>query len=162
MKDRLKNVPLQPGVYLYKDKEGRGIYVGKARVLRNRLRSYFQAPAGLHPKVRAMMARVAEFDYIVTSTEVEALILENNLIESYMPRYNIDLRDDKSYPYLKITAEKFPRVCYRTREKRSDFALFWALHGCGLLAGNHSAHHRHLPAAYLQEHEEQPAGLSEL
>lgn len=124
MKDRLKNVPLQPGVYLYKDKEGRVIYVGKARVLRNRLRSYFQAPAGLHPKVRAMMARVAEFDYIVTGTEVEALILENNLIKSYMPRYNIDLRDDKSYPYLKITAEKFPRVCI-VREKKDKVSRYF-------------------------------------
>ena len=124
LKDRLKNVPLQPGVYLYKDQEGRVIYVGKARLLRNRLRSYFQAPEGLHPKVRAMMARVADFDYIVTGTEVEALILENNLIKAYMPRYNIDLRDDKSYPYLKVTAEKFPRLCI-VREKKDQTSRYF-------------------------------------
>lgn len=124
MKERLKNVPLQPGVYLYKDKEGRVIYVGKARALRNRMRSYFQSPEGLHPKVKAMMARVADFDYIVTATEVEALILENNLIKAYQPRYNIDLRDDKSYPYLKITAEKFPRLSI-VREKKDKTSRYY-------------------------------------
>ena len=124
MKDRLKNVPLQPGVYLYKDKEGRVIYVGKARALRNRMRSYFQSPDALHPKVKAMMARVADFDYIVTATEVEALILENNLIKAYQPRYNIDLRDDKSYPYLKVTAEKFPRLCI-VREKKDQTSRYY-------------------------------------
>ncbi|MEQ8200362.1 MAG: excinuclease ABC subunit UvrC [Syntrophomonadaceae bacterium] len=124
MKDRLKNVPLQPGVYLYRDKEGRVIYVGKARVLRSRIRSYFQNPAGMDPKVRAMMAKVGDFDYIVTGTEVEALILESNLIKAYQPRYNIDLRDDKSYPYLKITAEKFPRLCI-VREKKDQVSRYY-------------------------------------
>ena len=124
MKDRLKYVPLQPGVYLYRDKEGRVIYVGKARVLRSRMRSYFQNPAGMDPKVRAMMAKVSDFDYIVTGTEVEALILESNLIKAYQPRYNIDLRDDKSYPYLKITAEKFPRLCI-VREKKDKVSRYY-------------------------------------
>lgn len=124
MKDRLKNVPLQPGVYLYRDTEGRVIYVGKARVLRSRMRSYFQSPAGMDPKVRAMMAKVGDFDYIVTGTEVEALILESNLIKAYQPRYNIDLRDDKSYPYLKITAEKFPRLCI-VREKKDKVSRYY-------------------------------------
>ena len=118
MKERLKNVPLQPGVYLYKDREERVIYVGKAKSLRQRMRSYFQSSDRLHPKVRAMMNRVADFDFIVTGTEVEALILESNLIKAYQPRYNIDLRDDKSYPYLKITtAEEYPRVCLAREEK---------------------------------------------
>ncbi|MEA4926442.1 MAG: excinuclease ABC subunit UvrC [Syntrophomonadaceae bacterium] len=124
MKERLKNVPLQPGVYLYKDKEGRVIYVGKARALRHRMRSYFQSPEGLLPKVRAMMARVADFDYIVTATEVEALILESNMIKAYQPRYNIDLRDDKSYPYLKVTAEPFPRLCI-VREKKDRTSRYY-------------------------------------
>ncbi|WP_242848817.1 hypothetical protein [Syntrophomonas palmitatica] len=75
------------------------------------MRSYFQAPEKLDPKVRAMMARVADFDYIVTNSELEALILENDLIKSYQPRYNIRLRDDKTYPYLKITmTDKYPRL----------------------------------------------------
>ncbi|HHW60280.1 MAG TPA: excinuclease ABC subunit UvrC [Syntrophomonadaceae bacterium] len=124
LKERLKNVPLQPGVYLYKDAEGRVIYVGKARSLRSRMRSYFQSPDRLLPKVRAMVARIHDFDYIVTSTEVEALILENNLIKSYQPRYNILLRDDKSYPYLKITGEDFPRICM-VREKKDQVSHYY-------------------------------------
>ncbi len=124
MKDRLKKVPLQPGVYLFRDREGRVIYVGKARMLRSRMRSYFQNPAGMLPKVRAMMNRVSDFDYIVTATEVEALILESNLIKAYQPRYNIDLRDDKTYPYLKITAEPFPRLCI-VREKKDKVSRYY-------------------------------------
>lgn len=118
LKERLGNVPLKPGVYIYKDSEGRVIYVGKAKSLRTRMRSYFQSPQKLHPKVRALMARVADFDYIVTTSEVEALILENNLIKSYQPRYNIQLRDDKTYPYLKVTTgEDYPRVSLVREEK---------------------------------------------
>ncbi len=125
MRERLKNVPLKPGVYLYKDKEGEVIYVGKAKALRNRMRSYFQSLDKLHPKVKAMMNRVADFDFIVTNNEVEALILENNLIKSYQPRYNMQLRDDKTYPYLKITrGEKFPRI-YITREEKDGISRYF-------------------------------------
>lgn len=125
LKERLKKVPLQPGVYLYKDKEGQVIYVGKAKALRHRMRSYFQSADRLHPKVRAMMNRVDDFDFIVTNSEVEALILENNLIKAYQPRYNIQLRDDKTYPYLKISiGEPFPRV-YITREKRDGVSRYF-------------------------------------
>lgn len=125
MKERLKSVPLKPGVYLYKDKDDNVVYVGKAKALRNRMRSYFQASDKLHPKVRAMMNRVADFDFIVTNNEVEALILENNLIKSYQPRYNIQLRDDKTYPYLKITVgEKFPRI-YITREEKDGASRYF-------------------------------------
>lgn len=125
LKERLKDVPLKPGVYMFKDGEGRVIYVGKAKLLRNRLRSYFQPPQGLDPKVRAMVSRVRDFDYIVTGTEVEALILENNLIKSYHPRYNIFMRDDKTYPYLKITtAEPYPRV-YITRERKDGVSRYF-------------------------------------
>ncbi|MEN6462301.1 MAG: GIY-YIG nuclease family protein, partial [Syntrophomonas sp.] len=125
MRERLKNVPLQPGVYIYKDREGQVIYVGKAKILRNRMRSYFQSPQGLEPKVRAMMARVEDFDFIVTGSEVEALILENNLIKAYQPRYNIALRDDKTYPYLKITTgEKFPRI-FIAREKKDHVSRYF-------------------------------------
>lgn len=118
LKERLRNVPLKPGVYIYKDSEGRVIYVGKAKSLRQRMRSYFQSPQKMHPKVRALMARVADFDYIVTNSEVEALILENNLIKSHKPRYNIQLRDDKTYPYLKVTTgEDYPRLALVREEK---------------------------------------------
>ena len=125
LKERLKDVPCKPGVYLFKDRDGRVIYVGKAKLLRNRLRSYFQPPQRLEPKVRAMVSRVADFDYIVTGGEVEALILENNLIKSYHPRYNIFMRDDKTYPYLKVTtAEPFPGV-YITREKKDGVSRYF-------------------------------------
>ncbi|MGE5370772.1 MAG: excinuclease ABC subunit UvrC [Solirubrobacterales bacterium] len=125
LRERLKAVPLLSGVYLFKDGSGTVIYVGKARILRNRLRSYFAPPERLEPKVRAMMARVQDLDYIVTEGEVEALILESNLIKSYAPHYNILLRDDKSYPYLKITvAEAYPRVLI-TREKARDASRYF-------------------------------------
>ena len=110
---------------MYKDQAGQGINVGKAKALRQRMRSYFQSADRLHPKVRAMMGRVDDFDFIVTNSEVEALILENNLIKAYQPRYNIDLRDDKTYPYLKISmAEPYPRV-YITREKKDKVSRYF-------------------------------------
>lgn len=125
MRDRLKNVPMQPGVYIYKDSEGRVIYVGKAKLLRNRMRSYFQASEKLEPKVRAMMNRVASFDFIVTSNEMEALLLEDNLIKAHHPRYNILLRDDKTYPYLKLTvADEFPRLAM-VREKKDGVSRYF-------------------------------------
>lgn len=125
LKERLKAVPQLPGVYLFKNLNGDVIYVGKARILRNRLRSYFQDPVKLDSKVRAMMSRVNDFDYIVTSGELEALILESNLIKSYQPHYNILLRDDKSYPYLKITLqEDYPRM-FMTREKQHDDSRYF-------------------------------------
>ncbi len=125
LKERLKKVPLKPGVYLFKDKEGQVIYIGKAKALRNRMRSYFQTRDKLDPKVQAMMARVADFDYIVTGTEVEALILENDLIKARQPRYNIDLRDDKTYPYVKVTTgEKFPRAVI-TREAKDGVSRYF-------------------------------------
>jgi len=118
LKERLKKVPLEPGVYLFKDQDDRVIYVGKARILRNRMRSYFQSPKHMDSKVRAMVNRIADFDFIITNSEVEALILENNLIKAYRPRYNIFLRDDKTYPYLKVTIkDKYPRVCIVREEK---------------------------------------------
>lgn len=125
MRDRLKKVPLRPGVYIYKDSEGRVIYVGKAKLLRNRMRSYFQASEKLEPKVRAMMNRVASFDFIVTSNEMEALLLEDNLIKAHHPRYNILFRDDKTYPHLKLTvADEFPRLAM-VREKKDGVSRYF-------------------------------------
>jgi excinuclease ABC subunit C len=118
LKERLHKVPLKPGVYLFKDGQDRVLYVGKAKLLRQRMRSYFQNPEALQVKVRALMTHVHDFDYIVTASEMEAFILENQLIKSYQPHYNIDLRDDKTYPYLKITAETFPRAMIVRERKR--------------------------------------------
>ncbi len=125
LKSRLASVPAQPGVYVYKDKDGRVIYVGKAKNLRNRMRSYFVPEDRLLPKVRLMVSRMAEFDYIVTSSEVEALILENNLIKEYHPRYNILMRDDKSFPYLKLSiTEDFPRIAV-VRERKDGKSKYF-------------------------------------
>ena len=117
---RLDTVPLSPGVYLMKDASGSVIYVGKAKKLRNRLRSYFGGGQITHPKVAAMVSHVADFEYVVVGTEAEALLLESNLIKRYMPQYNILLRDDKAYPYVCVTLnEEYPRVfkAFRPDEK---------------------------------------------
>lgn len=111
LEEKLKTLPELPGVYLMKDAQGKIIYVGKAIVLKNRVRQYFQANKNHSVKVKTMVKKIADFETIVTASEVEALILECNLIKKYRPRYNICLKDDKSYPYLKLTlAEDFPRV----------------------------------------------------
>lgn len=117
---QLKILPDKPGVYIMKNSLGEVIYVGKAKVLKNRVRQYFQNSKNHSEKVRAMVKNIAEFEYIVTDSEMEALILECNLIKKYSPRYNIALKDDKFYPFIKITTnENFPRV-YVTRNFAKD------------------------------------------
>ena len=124
LKDQLKNLPTRPGVYLYKDAAGAVVYVGKAGSLRPRVRSYFSA-AAQSPKTREMMRHVASLDTIVVATEAEALILESNLIKEYKPRFNIQLRDDKRYPYIKVTIkEPFPRV-FVTRKLHDDGSIYF-------------------------------------
>ena len=119
IKNALAVLPDKPGVYLMHDAAGKVIYVGKAVVLKNRVRSYFRNLASHTPKVKAMVAKIAEIETIVTSSELEALILECNLIKKYRPRYNIMLKDDKTYPYLKVTMqEDFPRLVVTRRQAR--------------------------------------------
>ena len=122
IKENLKKLPDTPGVYLHKDKLGQVIYVGKAISLRNRVRQYFQSSANHSAKVRAMVSHIAEFEYITCQTEMEALILECNLIKKYAPKYNVLLRDDKTYPYIKVTlSEDYPRIVKpRLIEKDGD------------------------------------------
>lgn len=121
----LKELPQTPGVYIHKDRLGQVIYVGKAINLRNRVRQYFQDSRNHDAKVRAMVSHIAEFEYITTATEMEALILECNLIKRYQPKYNILLRDDKTYPYIKVTlGEKYPRVI-KTRRVVNDGARYF-------------------------------------
>ena len=125
IKNALAVLPDKPGVYLMHDAEGKVIYVGKAVVLKNRVRSYFRNLASHTPKVKAMVAKIAEIETIITSSEVEALILECNLIKKYRPRYNISLKDDKTYPYLKVTMqEDFPRL-HMTRRLSRDGAKYY-------------------------------------
>jgi len=125
IQEELKKLPDKPGVYLMKDSNGEIIYVGKAVVLKNRVRQYFQSSSNHTPKVRAMVSRIKEFEYIVTDTELEALILECNLIKKYRPKFNILLKDDKSYPYIKVTMnEEFPRILM-TRRVEKDGAKYF-------------------------------------
>jgi excinuclease ABC subunit C len=107
---RLSALPTEPGVYLMKDAAGTVIYVGKAIALRNRVRSYFQATRGMDPKTRELVSHIVDFEVIRTDTATEALILENELIKKLQPKYNVMLKDSKTYPYLKITNEEWPRV----------------------------------------------------
>jgi len=107
---RLSALPIEPGVYLMKDLKGQVIYVGKAAALRNRVRSYFQSSRGMDPKTRELVAHIVDFEVIRTDTPTEALILENELIKRYLPKYNVMLKDSKTYPYLKITNEEWPRI----------------------------------------------------
>jgi len=121
---KLGDLPVQPGVYLYRDEEGNLLYVGKAKVLRNRVKSYFQSKQ-LDAKTRRLVARIWDLEFIVCATELEALVLENNLIKENRPPYNILLRDDKSYPYVKLTWKNaFPQV-FVTRKVRKDGSIYY-------------------------------------
>ncbi len=122
--EKLKLLPDNPGVYIMLDKDGVVIYVGKARVLKNRVRQYFHASAKTE-KVLAMVENIADFSYIITQSEVDALALENNLIKKYKPKYNILLKDDKTYPYIKVhTKEEYPRVSITRKIKNRDGKYF--------------------------------------
>lgn len=119
IQENLKKLPDKPGVYIHKDRLGNIIYVGKAVSLKNRVRQYFQSKRNMPSKVRSMVEHIAEFEYITTGSEMEALILECNLIKKHRPKYNVLLRDDKTYPYIKITNEEYPRII-KTRIVRKD------------------------------------------
>ncbi|RYG19702.1 excinuclease ABC subunit UvrC, partial [bacterium] len=122
--DKLALLPPEPGVYLYKDEAGNVLYVGKAINLRNRVRSYFQESARHGPRIARLVTKARDLEWIVVGTEVEALVLECNLIKKYRPPYNVRMRDDKSYPYITITDEEFPRVMF-TRRVRKDKAKYF-------------------------------------
>lgn len=117
-------LPTKPGVYLHRDADGIIIYVGKAKNLRNRVRGYFQESKPTDAKTKALVRKIASVEVIVTDTEAEALLLENNLIKEHQPRYNILLRDDKSYPYIRITKEEFPKV-FKTRRVVRDGSKYY-------------------------------------
>ena len=124
LEEKLKNLPAQPGVYLHKDFEGKIIYVGKAKSLKNRVRQYFQSSRNQDAKTRELVKRIVDFEFIVVDNEVEALVLESNLIKKHKPRYNVLLKDDKQYPHIKITREEFPKVLI-TRKLVKDGANYY-------------------------------------
>ena len=124
LREKAAQLPLAPGVYLYKDGGGQVIYVGKAKILRHRVRSYFSEDKLADVKTGSLIAEARDLDYILVDNEKEALALENNLIKQYQPRFNVLLRDDKTYPYVKLTRERYPRV-YVTRRLRKDGATYY-------------------------------------
>jgi len=132
--EKIRTLPTQPGVYLYKNAEGKVIYVGKAKNLRARVRSYFLEAAQANAKTGSLMREAVDLDYILVGNESEALALENNLIKQRKPRFNILLRDDKTYPYVKLTmADRFPKV-FVTRRLRKDGAAYYGPYFPGNLA----------------------------
>jgi excinuclease ABC subunit C len=122
--EKLNNLPVSPGVYQFKDKEGTILYVGKAKILRNRVRQYFHKSRVLDPRIALMVEKVSDVEIITTDSEVEALIFEANLIKKHKPRYNVSLKDDKSYPYIVITNEPYPRVFVTRRVYRDGGRYF--------------------------------------
>ena len=124
LSEKLENLPTGPGVYQHKDADGKVLYVGKAKNLRNRVRQYFQKSRSVDPRIDRMLSRATDLEIIVTDSEVEALILEANLIKKLKPRYNVTLKDDKSYPYIVVTHEPFPRV-FVTRQIRRDGSRYF-------------------------------------
>ena len=122
--EKLKHLPDKPGVYLLKDKKGNLLYVGKARSLKKRLRAYFPPLQTSSPRLEVLISQIAGFDYLVTDSEVEALLLECNLIKEKQPRYNVRLKDDKKYPFVKLTAEKYPRI-FLTRKLEEDGSRYY-------------------------------------
>ena len=124
LKDKLKIVPTQPGIYQFKNAHGDVIYIGKAKNLRNRVRSYFQKNKYQTPKNQAMIKRIEDVEWIVVRTSVEALLTEANMIKEVQPKYNIDLKDDKSYPFIRITNEPYPQVLL-TRKVEKDGSKYF-------------------------------------
>ena len=125
LEEELKKLPAKPGVYLMHDRQDEIIYVGKAVSLKNRVRQYFQTSRKVTPKIAKMISQIDHFEYIITDSEVEALVLENNLIKEYMPKYNTMLKDGKTYPFIKATIyEDFPRLMYARQQKRDKCKYF--------------------------------------
>ena len=125
VQEELKKLPAKPGVYIMHDERDAIIYVGKAVNLHNRVRSYFRKIVGRGPQIDQMVRQIARFEYIVTDSELEALILENNLIKEHRPKYNTMLKDDKTYPYIKVTvAEPYPRILFARRQKKDKARYF--------------------------------------
>ena len=125
IKHKLELLPDSPGCYIHKDKNGTIIYVGKAIILKNRVKSYFRKSTKKTAKIEKMVSQISRFEYIVTDSELEALVLENNLIKEYSPKYNTMLKDDKTYPYIKVTTgEPYPRILF-SREMKKDKARYF-------------------------------------
>jgi excinuclease ABC subunit C len=133
IKEKVKNFPDSPGVYLMKDASGKIIYIGKAISLKKRVRSYFQRSRNRDPKINLLLSNIRDIDFVKTKSEAQALILEAGLIKKNYPRYNIELRDDKSYPFIKVTHEEFPTIMIVRPRKKDNAEYFGAYTSASLL-----------------------------
>src|SRR5687767_10277521 len=124
LQEKLKSLPIAAGIYLHKNADGKILYVGKAKNLRNRVRQYFQSSRNQDAKTRRLVRAITDFEFIVVDNEVEALVLESNLIKKHKPRFNVLLKDDKSYPHLKLTNEPFPKVVVTRRIDRDGSSYY--------------------------------------
>ena len=123
LRAKLDNLPSNPGIYQFKNEKDKVIYVGKAKNLRNRVRTYFQNSV-TNPKTEILVKKISDIELIITDSEIEALVLENNLIKELKPRYNINLKDDKSFPYIRVTNEMYPRI-FPTRRLVRDGSKYF-------------------------------------
>src|SRR5262252_5335342 len=146
LEDKIARVPDRPGVYLYRDAKQQVLYVGKAASLRSRVRSYFQESRPRDPKTDALVRQIRDLEYIVTDNELEALMLEANLVRRHRPRYNIILRDDKHYPFLKLTTnEEFPRLLVARKVQRDGaryYGPFYRPPRCARRSGSRASSSR--------------------
>ena len=150
LREKVANLPLQPGVYLFRDAAEKVLYVGKAQSLRNRVRSYLLDKSIQDAKTGSLMREVVDVDYIVVDNVKEALALENNLIKQHQPKFNILLRDDKTYPYIQYTAfEKYPRVYVTRRLKKDGSIYFGPYFPAGLAYRLVHLIHKHFPGSFL-------------
>ena len=145
IKQKLATLPTNPGVYLMKDKDGKIIYVGKAINLKNRVRSYFRAQPKEAVKTKALVRHIEDLEYIIVDNETEALVLECNLIKKYRPKYNINLKDGKTYPYLRITKEDYPRIFVTRQVIRDGSRYFGPYTNVGELRDTLELTHRIFP-----------------
>lgn len=157
IEEELKKLPAQPGVYIMHDAKDEIIYVGKAISLKNRVRQYFQSSRNKTAKIEQMVSRIARFEYIVTDSELEALVLECNLIKEHRPRYNTMLKDDKTYPYIKVTvSEEYPRILFSRMMKKDKNKYFGPFTSAGGGEGHNRADTQDIP--YQNLHEKASAG----
>ena len=161
LEDKLQRLPDRPGVYIYRDAKAQVIYVGKAASLRSRVRSYFQEARPHDPKTDALVRQIADLDYVVTDNELEALMLEANLVRKHRPRYNIILRDDKHYPFLKLTtSEDVSAAAGRPPRAERPRHLLRAVLSGHRHAGDAAADPPALSAAHLLDHDRRAPGAA--
>jgi len=165
LKEKIKNIPSKPGVYQFKNNSGEIIYIGKAKNLRTRIRSYFQKNKYQTPKNQSMIKRITDLDWIVVLTEVEALLTEANLVKEHKPHYNINLKDDKSFPYIRITREPYPRIFITRNIVKDGSRYFGPYTDVYLLRRSLKAVHKIFPVRscdYYLDHEVIHAGKVDL